>query len=188
MPLLTYYSYICEISPPSKRGPLTSCPQLFITFGLLIGYFICYGTTNMGSSMSWRLPFTVLAALAFAFSVAALRLTPSPRWLTLHGRTAEAAVTWDILGVSHAEREKVEIQEHIRDTTEEQGLNSTEMTSLPNADGPRQQKKLKGTFRELFSPEVRARTFLAAFMMAMQQLSGIDGVLYVRIHSNPFNS
>jgi hypothetical protein len=145
--------------------------------GLCVGFFFCYGSTNIGSSLSWRLPFAILSVLAFSFSLASLWLTPSPRWLTLHGRTAEAAATWDILGVSHAEREKIEIVEQIREIT-----NATEEIDISRAASPqdiRQGTQKRNSFWELFTHDVRDRTFLAVFMMGMQQLSGIDGVLYV---------
>ncbi|QKX54586.1 uncharacterized protein TRUGW13939_01673 [Talaromyces rugulosus] len=147
--------YICEISPPSKRGPLTTGPQLLITLGLVVGFFTCYGTTGIDSSMSWRLPFILLASLSFVFSISCYLFLPhSPRWLKLSGRPAEAAETWDFLGVSRAEREKVEVEQ-------DQGETDT-----------------KTNFWALFSKDVRGRTALAVFMMGMQQLSGIDGVLY----------
>ncbi|QGA13725.1 hypothetical protein EYB26_001375 [Talaromyces marneffei] len=171
----TLVVYICEISPPSKRGPLTSTPQLLITLGLCVGFFICYGSTNIGSSLSWRLPFAILSALSFSFSLAALWLTPSPRWLTLRGRTAEAAATWDILGVSHAEREKIEIVEQIREATE---VEETDASCSATRQDAHQGPKKRNSFWELFTHDVRDRTFLAIFMMGMQQLSGIDGVLY----------
>lgn len=144
--------------------------------GLCVGFFICYGSTNIRSSLSWRLPFAILSVLAFSFSLAALWLTPSPRWLTLHGRTAEAAATWDILGVSHAEREKIEIVEHIREITELEEISASRPATAQNTH---QEEKKKNSFWELFTHDVRGRTFLAVFMMGMQQLSGIDGVLYV---------
>ncbi|KUL88895.1 hypothetical protein ZTR_03518 [Talaromyces verruculosus] len=171
----TLVVYICEISPPSKRGPLTSAPQLLITMGLCVGFFICYGSTNIGSSLSWRLPFAILSVLAFSFSLASLWLTPSPRWLTLHGRTVEAAAAWDILGVSHAEREKIEIVEHIREITESGETNASRAATPQDT---LQGAKKRNNFWELFRHDVRDRTFLAVFMMGMQQLSGIDGVLY----------
>jgi DNA-directed RNA polymerase III subunit RPC2 len=57
--------------------------------------------------MSWRTPFLILACLSVLYSAAALTwLVPSPRWLTIHGRRDDANAIWDLLGVSHAEREK----------------------------------------------------------------------------------
>ncbi|OJJ74914.1 hypothetical protein ASPBRDRAFT_52897 [Aspergillus brasiliensis CBS 101740] len=82
----TLVVYICEISPPRIRGALTTGPQLLIT---------------MGSSFSWRTLFIILSCLATTFSVASLLwLTPSPRWLTLHGRRSEATAVGGYLGKS----------------------------------------------------------------------------------------
>lgn len=119
-----------------------------------------------------------MSVLAFSFSLTSLWLTPSPRWLTLHGRTAEAAATWDILGVSHAEREKIEIVEHIREITESGEIDTSRPTTAHESS---QGTKKRNSFWELFTHDVRERTFLAVFMMGMQQLSGIDGVLYVSL-------
>ncbi|KAJ5577484.1 uncharacterized protein N7459_006448 [Penicillium hispanicum] len=161
----TLVVYICEVSPTKYRGPLTTGPQLVITAGICLGYFTCYGSSKgIASSLSWRTPFILLASLAMVLSVASLLLLPpSPRWLTLHGRHAEATAAWDKLGVSHAEREKVELE-----------------TVTPE-DPAAAHKPKQGTMDKLldiFSKDVRSRTALAVFMMAAQQLSGIDGVLY----------
>lgn len=106
-------------------------------------------------------------------------LPPSPRWLTLHGREGEATQAWDYLGVSHAEREKVEIELESAESqqVQDQGTNDATATEVQTATKPRH------TLLDLFSRDVRSRTGLAVFMMGMQQLSGIDGVLYVRCHS-----
>ncbi|KAJ5179529.1 hypothetical protein N7492_002739 [Penicillium capsulatum] len=161
----TLVVYICEVSPTKQRGPLTTGPQLLITSGICIGYFTCYGSSkHIHSSFSWRTPFIMLASLSMILSVASLLLLPaSPRWLTLHGREAEAAQAWDDLGVSHAEREKVELEVTTREVD----------ATVEEDKGERMHKLL-----DIFSKDVRSRTALAVFMMAMQQLSGIDGVLY----------
>lgn len=81
-----------------------------------------------------------------------------------------------MLGVSHAEREKMEDQQDseamVLGTRGPDGF-----TNPPDSDPARKTKT--HSFFDVFSPDVRARTALAAFMMGMQQLSGIDGVLYV---------
>lgn len=182
----TIITYICEISPPRDRGALTTAPQLLTTLGLITGFFTCYGTANIKSSFSWRLPFLLLAAYAFVFSVIILVWLPdSPRWLTLRGRNNETAQAWEKLGVLAADREK--IMDQIGDD-----LGSTSMTNLsPDANGsmagtmadgkPNQSalpKPKKAQLLDVFSPDARPRLFLAVFLMGMQQLSGIDGVLY----------
>ncbi|RAL12081.1 putative MFS sugar transporter [Aspergillus homomorphus CBS 101889] len=172
----TLVVYICEISPPNVRGALTTGPQLLITLGLVVGFFTCYGTARLESSFSWRTPFLILACLAVAFSVASfLWLVPSPRWLTIHGRRTEATAAWDYLGVSQAEREKAEIEQDRVLATEIASITSRERApSVSQA----QSKSAKDKIFDLFSKDVRARTILAVFLMGMQQLSGIDGVLY----------
>lgn len=175
---LRAFRYICEISPTRVRGTFTTGPQLLITLGLVTGFFTCYGTSGIQSSMSWRTPFIVLASLSMTFSVISFFfLPPSPRWLTLHGRDGEATEAWNYLGVTQAEREKVEIEletavassEEVQDT----GVNATHVAEVQVI------AKTTHALLDLFSPDVRSRTGLAVFMMGMQQLSGIDGVLYV---------
>ena len=138
----------------------------------------------MGSSLSWRLPFTLLACLSLIFSVSSFFwLIPSPRWLTLRGRRAEASAAWDKLGVGHAEREKAEIEQttELRDSLEStEAINQQITAAAPSSEG----RPVKDNFLDVFQSDVRIRTGLALFLMGMQQLSGIDGVLYVYLTSN----
>ena len=184
--ILTASSYICEITPPSQRGPLTTGPQLLLTFGLLTGYFICYGTAALQSSLSWRTPFIILSSLSVLFSLAsALCLVQSPRWLTLRGQQAEAVAAWNILQVDEASREnqETENQEKIDAHEAHDSMKLTDVADskkaiLPEKNRPKNRKSISRLF-DAFSADVRARTFLAVFIMSMQQLSGIDGMLYV---------
>ena len=186
MSMLTANSYICEITPPSQRGPLTTGPQLLLTFGLLAGYFICYGTVNLQSSLSWRTPFIILSSLSVLFSLAStLCLVQSPRWLNLRGQQAEAAAAWNKLQVDEASRENQETKDREKIAAHEanDAMKITDVTDskkaiLPDNNGLKNRKSISRVF-DAFSADVRARTFLAVFIMSMQQLSGIDGMLYV---------
>ncbi|KAI1864918.1 uncharacterized protein JN550_008738 [Neoarthrinium moseri] len=174
-------TYICEISPPRYRGALTSGPQLLTTLGLMVGFFTCYGTANVESSMSWRLPFVLLSAYSFVFTaISLLLLPPSPRWLVLRGRTSESASAWENLDVQAADREKILGQ---------YDMAVAEVISVPNdsvvaantghrsRNGARAEpsKSKKSQLLDVLSAESRPRLFLAMFLMGMQQLSGIDG-------------
>lgn len=112
--------YICEISPARHRGVLTTGPQLCVSFGILAGFFTCYGTARIETDLCWRLPFILLAICAATFSAATfLLLPPSPRWLEDQGRSKpEIAAAWAAL--------------EIKDT--DQGATSAEDT--PPADVP----------------------------------------------------
>ena len=190
IPFLTASSYICEITPPSQRGPLTTGPQLLLTFGLLAGYFICYGTANLQSSLCWRTPFIILSSLSVLFSLAStLYLVQSPRWLTLRGQQAEAAAAWNKLQVDEASRENQETGEwekekiaahEAHDSMKFTNAADSKKAILPDNNGLKNRKSVSRFF-DAFSADVRARTFLAVFIMSMQQLSGIDGMLYVSL-------
>ncbi|RDW66982.1 general substrate transporter-10 [Coleophoma crateriformis] len=155
--LSTLVVYITEISPPRSRGTLASIPQLLTTIGLCVGYFVCYGSTNINSSLAWRLPYAIQSGASFIFVITTLLFLPqSPRWLSASGRHSEALACWERLGVEAAEREKLE------ESTDE---------GLP------EQVKMKDILA-VFGRDVWKRTALGVFLMGMQQLSGIDGVLY----------
>ena len=138
----------------------------------------------MGTSLSWRLPFTLLACLSLIFSVSSFFwLIPSPRWLTIRGRRTEASAAWDKLGVGHAEREKAEIEQstELRASSEPtKVINQQDVTAAPSTEG----RPVEDSFLDVFKKDVRTRTGLAIFLMGMQQLSGIDGVLYVYLISS----
>lgn len=161
--------FICEISPIQKRGALTTGPQLACTLGLVLGYFVSYICSSIRSSLSWRLPWVLLSALSVLFSLLSLCFLPeSPQWLGFQGRSAQAELTWDRLGVARSDREKVETQAETDSGEIYPGLKKI-------GNGGTIDKLL-----DIFSEDVRGRTALAVFLMGMQQMSGIDGILYVR--------
>ena len=162
--------------------------QLLITVGLCLGFFTCYGTVEMPSSLSWRLPLALQSGIALILAFASqFYLPPSPRWLAYKGRREEAAQAWDRLGVSNAEREK----DLLRDATPNPDIMSTSADSL-NYPAPAAELSFRGKVRlslaslmKMFGREFRKPMLLGVFLMAMQQLSGIDGVIYV---SDPVHS
>lgn len=65
-----------------------------IVFGIIIAYYITYGTKlHLDSEWSWRLPFLLqmIPAIVLAFFV--FRLPFSPRWLASQNREQEALDT-----------------------------------------------------------------------------------------------
>lgn len=162
--------------------------------GLVVGFFTCYGCEQLRSSMAWRTPFIVLACISILFSVATfLWLTESPRWLTLQNRPDEAACAWGYLEVSMTDRkEMVEEKEDIYMEALTHPLAPTGSIVAPNtfdqvvsrhSQRSTQESRDGASLLDAFKPDVRSRTLLGLFLMAMQQLAGIDGVLYVRVLS-----
>ncbi|KAG8738976.1 hypothetical protein FRC10_006308 [Ceratobasidium sp. 414] len=152
--------YLVEISPPDVRGRISCMLQLFVTIGITAGYFICYGSLSIPSSLSWRTPFIVQAVVALTLGLGMPMMPFSPRWLFQNGRVEEA---WRVLEAfdrhSSSEKEKEEL---LAKAAERQG----------------QADETVGVIQAFRNPENRGRTLLAVFMMGMQQLSGIDGVLF----------
>jgi MFS family permease len=87
--------YNAEIAPPEVRGALVGLQQLSITLGIMISFWIDYGTNYIGGTGSsqkeaaWLLPLALQLAPAVLLGVGMIFMPFSPRWLVHHGREAE---------------------------------------------------------------------------------------------------
>ncbi|GAA94610.1 uncharacterized protein L969DRAFT_49031 [Mixia osmundae IAM 14324] len=153
--------YALEISPTSIRGRVAAIVQLQIVVGVLVGYLTAFGSirfTGKIASLSWRLPFALQILLSLALCIGSPFIPYSPRWLNDKGRKEEASAVLDWLhyDLPSAEAEKAEI-----------------MAASASAS-----HKGSASLRELFVPGARGPLALGVGLMAAQQLSGIDAVLY----------
>jgi MFS family permease len=82
--------YISEISPPECRGALLVLEEFCIVLGIVIAYWITYGTRYMAGEWSWRLPFLLQMVPSFVLLAGVVVLPFSPRWLASKGRNDEA--------------------------------------------------------------------------------------------------
>jgi MFS family permease len=82
--------YISEISPPAMRGTLLVLEELSIVTGIVVAFWITYGTQYIASEWAWRLPFLLQMIPGFVLGVGILFLPFSPRWLVSRGRDGEA--------------------------------------------------------------------------------------------------
>lgn len=93
--------YVAETAPPEVRGLLIAVQQFAIEFGILISFWIDYGTNFIGLSAdpntqknaAWLVPLALQLAPAFVLLVGMFFMPFSPRWLVHHGREAEARIT-----------------------------------------------------------------------------------------------
>jgi MFS family permease len=103
--------YNGELAPPGIRGSLVALQQLAITFGILVSYWIAYGTSFIGgpgdqqTSAAWRIPLGLQLIPAIVLCVGAFFLPYSPRWLMLRGREEECLMT--LANLRDAEPESV---------------------------------------------------------------------------------
>jgi MFS family permease len=82
--------YISEIAPPEIRGTLLVLQELSIVTGIVIAFYITYGTRHIQSQWSWRLPFLIQIIPAVVLVSGVFLLPYSPRWLAQKGRDDES--------------------------------------------------------------------------------------------------
>lgn len=165
--LSSVYVQVSEMSPSRIRGVITSMPQFAIVVGIVTGFFICYGTSHIRTStVSWRFPFAFASFLAFTLASACYFVPPSPRWLMSRGETEHARAVMIHLGLDQVE------QEELLSTASLDIEDTSDMTFVESV------KHMFRSFVEALSSPFRGRTLFVCFIMAMQQFSGIDGVLY----------
>lgn len=179
--LSTVVVYICELAPPRTRGVLTTTVQLLSAIGLLVGYFITYGTVHINSSASWRLPLALQSFLSFLFAAVCVPLPHSPRWLKLCGRHEEARLLWIRLGVN-LDHQGAEVGDGVISDKREDMESKTNGRS---GESPSVATELEDStaivshsITRVFRKDVRSRTALGVYYLGMQQLCGIDSILY----------
>ena len=81
--------YITELAPPSKRGRLVGSQQWAITWGILILFYISYGTSFVDGPAAFRIPWALQMVPAIFLFIGLLFLPESPRWLAKQDRWEE---------------------------------------------------------------------------------------------------
>ncbi|MBV8193584.1 MAG: sugar porter family MFS transporter, partial [Alphaproteobacteria bacterium] len=146
--------YIAEAAPVAKRGGMVATYQLAITIGILGSYLT--GLVITGNGM-WRLMFGLGAVPGLLFLVGLAFLPESPRWLALK-RSPEAA--------------RASLR-RVRDRLWDVDGELADMVRTAQADTGR-----KAGFGALFQPAVRPALIVGVGLFFLQQLSGINAVIY----------
>lgn len=85
--------YITELAPPNLRGSLVTLQQLGITAGILVAFWIDYGTQHIGgtgdsqSPAAWRLPLALQCVPSLVLAAGTFFLPYTPRWLMMKGES-----------------------------------------------------------------------------------------------------
>ena len=146
--------YIAESSPEERRGGLVSAYQLAITLGILGSYLTGLA---IGGAHAWRLMFALGAVPAVLFLAGLAALPESPRWLALQGRAAAARDSLRRLRPA--------------------GWNVDAEIDAVIATAKAETERATG-YRALLSPTVRPALVVAVALFFLQQLSGINAVIY----------
>lgn len=121
------------------RGRVICCFQLFTSGAIALGFFVCYGTIKIQSSMSWRLPFAISAFVGLGVALTVPFLPFSPRWLVTHGRSDEAQRVLNLITGPEDDDERREL-----------------LAVSPSGDS--------AGWLDIFDEGVRGRTILGAFL------------------------
>ena len=143
--------YVSELAPPRSRGMLIGLYQFALTIGIALADLVGYGLANQHA---WRLMFGIGALPAALFILLLLTLPESPRWLYAQHRIADAECV-------------------LRTYTDAEGAR------LLIADIQAALKiKMERRWSALWSPAVRMSLFIAVGFLILQQVTGINAILY----------
>lgn len=146
--------YVAELAPARWRGRMVGMFQVNIVLGVLLAYFsnYCLERTHLPFAL-WRWQLGVAFVPAAVLLLLLIRIPESPRWLVTRGRDAEALESLNLLDLPPANTELADIR---RSFAEEQEQHRT----------------------PLFTRALLRPLLLAIALGALNQLSGINAILY----------
>ncbi|KAJ1867559.1 hypothetical protein LPJ57_005862 [Coemansia sp. RSA 486] len=151
-----------EIAPAHIRGRLVSLQQWAITWGLLVAYWIDYGCHFIKSDASWRIPIGIQIVPALILFVSMVFMPYSPRWLVDNDRVDEAHKVLANLRAS-GDKNNDEVVEELEEIKEAVRID---------------RETAVRSYLELFRFPIRRRVILGVVIQILQQLTGINVVMY----------
>ncbi|CZT04575.1 related to quinate transport protein [Rhynchosporium agropyri] len=179
--------YNAEVAPPEVRGSLIALQQLAICFGIMISFWINYGTNYIGGTgdsqgdAAWLVPICLQLAPAAVLFGGVLFMPFSPRWLVHHNREDEARKVLASLRDLSPDHELVELEFleikaqslFEKRTVAEHWPQLRELTTLNTF------KLQFVAIGSLFKTKAMfKRVIVATVTMFFQQWTGINAILY----------
>ena len=146
--------YISESAPPASRGMLISIYQLAITLGIVGAYLVNWALDD------WRLVFAAGLVPGLVLFVGMWRLSDTPRWLVQRGKLRAARATLARLHGAADDNPAV----------------TAELNAIRNSIGA--DHRAGGGLEALVGPTLRPALVVAMGLFLLQQLSGINAVIY----------
>ncbi len=144
--------YISEVAPPEIRGRLVTFFQLAVTIGILVAYLVGLAFDHI-EGWRWMLGLGAVPALVLFFGM--LRMPQSPRWLVMAGEDIEARAVLERIRSGDPDTVEQEIAEIHKDLDVK-----------------------AGTWKDLMRPVVKAALVVGVGLAVLQQVSGINTVIY----------
>ncbi|KAI1845779.1 hypothetical protein JX265_000042 [Neoarthrinium moseri] len=173
--------YIGEIAAPEIRGTLLVFEQISIVTGVVVAFWITYGTKDINSAWSWQLPFLLQIVPALFLGFGAILLPLSPRWLATKGREEEAlhnlAKLRQLPTTDHRVRQ--EWMEVIAESKFQKQVLAERHPQLVASESLSSKLKLEVvSWTDCFKSGCWRRTQVGAGLMFFQQFVGINALIY----------
>lgn len=150
--------YIAEVSPARLRGSLTTLNQIAVLVGMVLVYLVNARLAVAGDeawriATAWRWMFASGAFPSVIFFLLLFAIPESPRWLFMKGREKEAISVLERIGGHDGIAGQIE-------------------------EIHRSLDHKKGLFSDCLRPPIRRIFFIGAGLAVLQQITGINIVLY----------
>ena len=143
--------YVSELAPPQSRGMLIGLYQLALTIGIALADLVGYW---LAPYEFWRWMFGLAVVPTVLFLLVIITVPESPRWLFAHGRAKDAEVV-------------------LSSYTDLQGARVLLDDIIEGLKTPIEQR-----WGALWSPAVRGSLFIACGFTVLQQVTGINTIIY----------
>lgn len=171
--------YISEIAPPEIRGTLLVLQELSIVTGIVIAFYITYGTRHIPNQWSWRAPFLIQMMPALFLVSGVFMLPYSPRWLSQQGRNKESLQTLAKIRQLPTDDERV-LQEWYEIRSEVAYRKELEAEKHPSLIGTDTWSTIRLQFAlyvDCWKMPIYKRTQVAVGLMFFQQFVGINALI-----------
>ncbi|KAJ5890729.1 uncharacterized protein N7473_006957 [Penicillium subrubescens] len=166
--------YISEISPPNIRGTLLVLESISITSGVVIAYWISFGSRSITGEGAFRLPFGLQMITATLLGAGIHFFPYSPRWLALVNRSDDCLKSLERLRRLPTHDERVQAEFHgIMAEVNFQKL--AQQKRHPGISGIKLELAL---WADLFKRKYWRRTAVGVGVAFFQQFSGINAFIY----------
>lgn len=172
--------YISEISPPELRGTLLVLEGFSIVLGIVIAFWITYGTQYIASEWAWRLPFLIQVIPGLILGVGITSLPFSPRWLASKGRDQEALQSLARLRSLPTTDHRVQL-EWFEIRAEVALHNEISAERHPHLQDGTKTSRFKleiAAWADCFKGGCWRRTHVGVGVMFFQQTTGINALIY----------
>ncbi|KAI1074744.1 general substrate transporter [Whalleya microplaca] len=166
--------YVSEIAPPNLRGTLLVLEASSIVLGVVVSYWLTFGTRLMEGEISFRLPLGLQMVCATLLGIGIHFFPYSPRWLALVDRNDEILPSLSRLRQLPETDDRVQA-EYRGIIADAKFQKLAQQRRYPGASGI----KLEiNSWLGLFGVPTWRRTAVGCGVLFFQQFSGINAFIY----------